>query len=101
MPSTIRSCSERHSCFIASHSARASSRSPRLIASIALSIVGRDISRSSSSSNHRSPIAFLSVDPTPEERSMPKVLYEKRDRIAYVTLNRPEAAGTHTTPLAR
>ena len=22
---------------------------------------------------------------------MPKVLYEKRDRIAYVTLNRPEA----------
>src|SRR3954452_18027381 len=56
MPSTIMSCRKRHSCFIASHSAFARSRSPASIASMARSIVGRDISESSSSENHRSAI---------------------------------------------
>ena len=44
IPSTIMSCRKRHSCFIASHRALACSRSPASIASIARSIVGRDIS---------------------------------------------------------
>src|SRR3954447_23999620 len=97
MPSTIRSCSERHSYFIASHSARASSTSPRSSASIARSMVGRDISRSSSSVNQRSAIAppFRRQSPPAlqqaEGDAVSKVLYEKRDRIAYVTINRPEA----------
>ena len=42
------------SYFIASHSRFASSASPASIASIARSIVGRDIAASSSSENHRS-----------------------------------------------
>ena len=45
------------SAFIASHSGFATSGSPRSIASIARSIVGRAISRSSSSVNHRSATA--------------------------------------------
>ena len=45
------------SCFIDSQSRFAPSRSPASIASIARSIVGRDISASSSSENHRSLIA--------------------------------------------
>ena len=48
MPPAIRSCSSCHSLFISSHSVFAASRSPRSIASIARSIVGRDISSSSS-----------------------------------------------------
>ena len=57
MPSTIMSCKKRHSCFIASHNALACSRSPASSASIARSIVGRDISPSSSSENQRSAIS--------------------------------------------
>src|SRR3954451_7425541 len=101
MPSTIRSCSERHSYFISSQRARAVSVSPRSSASIARSIVGRDISRSSSSVNQRSGIApparrvprseMVPIHDETGGGAVPKVLYEKRDRIAYVTLNRPEA----------
>src|SRR5438093_347154 len=57
IPSTIMSCRKRHSCFIASHRAFACSRSPASIASIARSIVGRDISVSSLSENQRSAIS--------------------------------------------
>ena len=53
-PSTSRSCMNCDSHFIASQSCLAASRSPASIASIARSIVGRDISASSSSENHRS-----------------------------------------------
>src|SRR4051794_28536321 len=53
-PSTIRSWMNCDSCFISSQSRFASSPSPRSIASIARSIVGRDISPSSSSENHLS-----------------------------------------------
>ena len=44
------------SCFISSQRRFAASESPRSIASIARSIVGRDISPSSSSVNHRSSV---------------------------------------------
>src|SRR3954465_546699 len=101
MPSPIRSCSERHSYFISSQRARAASVSPRSSASIARSIVGRDISPSSSSVNQRSGIApparrdprseMVPIHDETGGGAVPKVLYEKRDRIAYVTLNRPEA----------
>ena len=47
--------------FIASQSSFARSRSPASIASIARSIVGRDISASSSSENHRSLTSHLPV----------------------------------------
>src|SRR5215210_4126939 len=50
----MMSWSRRHSCFISSHSARAASGSPRSRASIARSMVGRDIWASSSRENHRS-----------------------------------------------
>src|SRR3954452_4854095 len=104
MPSTIRSCSERHSYFIASHRARAASVSPRSSASIARSIVGRDISRSSSSVNQRSGIApparrvprseMVPIHDETGGGAVPKVLYEKRDRIANVTLNHSQARNT-------
>ncbi len=58
-PSTSRSCMNCHSCFISSHSLRAASVSPRSSASIARSIVGRDISPSSSSLNQRSLVPLL------------------------------------------
>ena len=61
------------SCFISSHSRVRLLASPRSIASIARSIVGRDISRSSSSENHRSPMLATSVvalgaEPSPGSR---------------------------------
>src|SRR3954464_9307995 len=76
MPSTIMSCRKRHSCFIASHSAFARSRSPASIASIARSIVGRDISASSSSENHRSAICAPLSCPVADiaSRSMPPLI---------------------------
>ena len=60
-PSTSRSCMNCDSHFIASQRRLAAWRSPASIASIARSIVGRDISRSSSSENHRSPTLNLLV----------------------------------------
>src|SRR3954462_7239712 len=76
MPSTIMSCRKRHSCFIASHSAFARSRSPASIASIARSIVGRDISASSSSENHRSAICAPLSCPVADiaSRAMPPLI---------------------------
>src|SRR5215217_8309512 len=58
MPSTIRSWSARHSCFISSQSRRAVSTSPLSSASIARSIVGRDIWASSSGVNQRSVVVM-------------------------------------------
>src|SRR3954447_16840310 len=76
MPSTIMSCRKRHSCFIASHSAFARSRSPASIASMARSIVGRDISESSSSENHRSAICAPLSCPVADiaSRAMPPLI---------------------------
>jgi hypothetical protein len=54
IPSTSMSCMNWDSCFSRSQSLFASSSFPWSIASVAQSIVGRDISPSSSSENHRS-----------------------------------------------
>ena len=61
IPSTSMSCMNWDSCFSRSQRLFASSRSPRSIASVAQSIVGRDISRSSSSENHLSDMTAPSL----------------------------------------
>src|SRR3954471_8032594 len=87
MPSTIMSCRKRHSCFIASHSAFARSRSPASIASMARSIVGRDISESSSSENHRSAICAPLSCPVADiaSRAMPPLI-TREDALALGSL---------------
>src|SRR3954447_20464021 len=87
IPSTIMSCRKRHSCFIASHSAFARSRSPASIASIARSIVGRDISASSSSENHRSAICAPLSCPVADiaSRAMPPLI-TREDALALGSL---------------
>src|SRR6266550_473406 len=96
IPSTIMSCRKRHSCFIASHRALACSRSPASIASMALSIVGRDISSSSSSENQRSVIW------PPMGRvagSLPLVDFRPSDRVAELLERIREFMDEHVYPV--
>src|SRR5262245_41351852 len=96
IPSTIMSCRKRHSCFMASHSALACSRSPASIASIARSIVGRDICSSSSSENHCSGIW------TPLTRiggSLPLVDFTPSDRVAELLEGIREFMDEHVYPV--
>jgi 1,4-dihydroxy-2-naphthoyl-CoA synthase len=41
------------------------------------------------------------TDQQRREKRMPKVIYEVRDRIAYITLNRPEARNAIDEEMAR
>src|SRR4051794_10622163 len=90
------SCRKRHSCFMASHRALACSRSPASIASMARSIVGRDISSSSSCENQRSAIwpPFVCVT-----GSLPLVDFRPSDRVAELLERIREFMDDHVYPV--
>src|SRR5487761_2523780 len=74
-PPAIRSWSICHSCFISAHRRRAPSRSPASIASMALSIVGRESCSSSSAENQRS-VIVPSFD-----GGLPRIVTERRTAL--------------------